>query len=84
MPPLQAAPNIYGYHCDVMETFGNPCSAMNDPVVVDEENVMNIDDKVDSLILLFTVFVWNLTSLTCSYYNIKGGLITNSHTLSRF
>ncbi len=64
--------------------FGNPCSVMKVPMVVDGENVMNTDDKVDSLIMLLIVFVWNLTSLTCSYYNIKGGLITNSHTLSRF
>jgi hypothetical protein len=80
VPPPQAEPIIYGYHCDVMETFGNPCSVMNVPVVVDGENVMNTDDKVDSLILVFTVFVWNLTSLTCSYYNIIGTLITDSHT----
>ncbi len=78
MPPPQAEPIIYGYHCDMMETFGNPCSVMHVPMVVD----MNTDDKVDSLIMLLTVLVWNLTSLTCSYYNIIGALITDSHTLS--
>ncbi len=84
MPPPQAEPIIYGYHCDVMETFGNPCSVMNVLMFVDGENVMNTDDKVDSLsIMLLTVFVWNLTTLTCSYYNIIGALITNLHTLSR-
>ena len=83
MPPPRAEPIIYGYHCDVMETFGNPCSVMNVPMVVDGENVMNTNDKVNSLsIMLLTVFVWNLTTLTCSYYNIIGALITNSHTLS--
>jgi hypothetical protein len=83
VPPLQAEPIINGYHCNMMETFGNPCSVMNVPmVVVDGENVMNTDDKVDSLsIMLLTVFVWNLTSLLCSYYNIIGALITNSYTL---
>jgi hypothetical protein len=44
-----------------METFGNPCNVMNVPVVVDGENVMNTDDKVDSLIMLLNV--WNLTSI---------------------
>ena len=66
MPPLQAEPIIYGYYCDVMETFGNPCSVMNVPMVVDGENVMNTDDKVESPSkMLLTVFVWNLTSLKC-------------------
>jgi hypothetical protein len=73
----------------MMKTFGDPCNVMNVPLVVDGENVMNTDDgenvmntddKVNSLIMLLTVFVWNLTSLMCSYYNIIGALITDSHT----
>ena len=64
MPPPQAEPIISGYHCDVMETFGDPSNVMKDPGVVDGENAMNTDDKVDSLIMLLTGFLWNITSLT--------------------
>ena len=44
MPPPQTEPIIDGYHCNVMEIFGNPCSVMNVEMVVDGENVMNTDD----------------------------------------
>ena len=40
MPPPQAEPIISGYHCDVMETFGDPSNVMKDPGVVDGENAM--------------------------------------------
>jgi len=40
VPPPQAEPIISGYHCDVMETFGDPSNVMQDPGVVDGENAM--------------------------------------------
>ena len=67
MPPPQAEPIRSGYHCDVMETFGDPSNVMNDPGVVDGENETNTDDKVESLIMLLTGFLWNINSLTFCY-----------------
>ncbi len=32
--------------------------------VIDGENAMNTDDKVNSHIMLLTAFLWNITSLT--------------------
>ena len=60
MPPPQAEPIRSGYHCDVMETFGDPSNVMNDPGVVDGENETNTDDKVESLIMILTGFLWNI------------------------
>jgi hypothetical protein len=40
---------------------------MTDSGVVDGENVMNTDDKVDSLLILVTVFLFNITTLILSY-----------------
>ncbi len=50
-----------------METFGEPSNVMNDLGVVDGENVTNTDDKVDSLIMLLTAFLFNITTLILSY-----------------
>ena len=68
MPPPQAETIRSGNHCDVMETFGDPSNVMNDPGVVDGENETNTDDKVESLIMILTGFLWKITSLM--YCNI--------------
>ncbi len=63
MPPPQAKPIIFGYHCDGMETFSNRCSVMNVSMVVDGENVMNTDDKVD--------FLYNAINCLCLKSNVS-------------
>ncbi len=49
-----------------METFGEPSNVMNDPGVVDGENGTNTDDTVNSLIMLLTAFLLNMTTLILS------------------
>jgi hypothetical protein len=50
-----------------METFGKPSNVMNDLGVVDGENVTITDDKVNSLIMLLTAFLFRKNVLNAPH-----------------